>query len=349
MKPIERMVKTLNGEKTDRIPVYPLVSGVTRHLVGANYYDWANNPDICSEALIAAQELLQTDCICTLTDLSVEASDFGQVIIYPQNEAAHPDHNNPFIASIEDYQRLKPIDLANAPRMQAHIACCEKLVAKKGQEVPIVAFVFGPLGILSMLRGQSNLYMDLYDCKEKVLEAVELINESLITYCQALIKTGVHAIMLDTLFASQSIMSKAMWMEFEGQFVRKLAQTIHDANCMVMIHNCGNGIYFDVQIETMKPEAISFLHVADDCKDFAEMKAKYGDKTTLIGAIDPTWLPQAKPEEVIAECIKHIKLFSPRGKFVLATGCEYPANLSLDYAKLICQTAFTYQKNENKT
>ena len=56
---------------------------------------------------------------------------------------------------------------------------------------------------------------------------------------------------------------------------------IHSTNTMVMIHNCGNGIYFDAQIEAMRPHAISFLYPPDDCKDFVETKQKYGDKTTL--------------------------------------------------------------------
>lgn len=110
-----------------------------------------------------------------------------------------------------------------------------------------------------MLRGQSNLYMDLYDCPDKVKNAVNLITEVLINYCEALMETGVHAIMLDTLFASQTIMSKEMWCEFEGDFVKRIADAIHQKGKMVMIHNCGGGIYFDVQIEKMQPEAISFL------------------------------------------------------------------------------------------
>jgi uroporphyrinogen decarboxylase len=74
--------------------------------------------------------------------------------------------------------------------------------------------------------------------------AVAAITETLKDYADALIATGVNAIMVDTLFASQSIMSKQMWKEFEGVYVKDLAQHIHDQNCMVMIHNCGNGIYF---------------------------------------------------------------------------------------------------------
>jgi len=56
-------------------------------------------------------------------------------------------------------------------------------------------------------------------------------------------------IMFDTLYASQSIMSKGMWDALEGPYMERLANHVHDNGCMVMIHNCGTGIYFDVQIK----------------------------------------------------------------------------------------------------
>ena len=141
------------------------------------------------------------------------------------------------------------------------------------------------------------MFVDMYDEPETVKKAVENITETLMEYCKALMETGVHAIMFDTLFASQSILSKDMWDEFEGDCIERLAKYVHDQGCMVMIHNCGNGIYFDAQIKRMKPEAISFLHIPDDCSSFEETKEKYGKQTTLIGCINPGWLLNASIEE----------------------------------------------------
>ena len=70
-------------------------------------------------------------------------------------------------------------------------------------------------------------------------------------------------------------------------YAAELADVVREHGCMPMIHNCGERVYFDVQIEAMKPAAISFLYPPDDCKDFAECKEKYGDKTFLIGCAHP--------------------------------------------------------------
>lgn len=342
MNSLERVVATLNHKEADRVPVYPILSGVSRHLVNANYKEWATNADICAEALIKVVEEYELDCFCTLTDLSVEAADFGQEIIYPENEAAHPNFENHLIKDLDEYYKIEKFDPSTRPRMSEHIKLCKTLVERKGSEYPVVAFVFGPLGILSMLRGQEDLYMDLYDDEDVVLEGVNKITDVLIDYCGHLIDAGAHAIMIDTLFASKTIMSKEMWMKFEGGAVKKLADYIHGRGCMVMIHNCGGGIYFDVQIETMNPELISYLHVPDDCKDMREAKNKYGNKTTLMGYVNPTWLPNASTEELIEECKKQIDELAEGGGFVLATGCEYPANLSLDHARTMVEVAKTY-------
>lgn len=341
---LERVALTLQHKEADRVPVYPLMNGISRRLIQASYKEWALNSDITAEAYQRVTEQFGLDVIVTLTDLSVEAGDYGQSLIFPENEAAHPDHRDLLLKSIEDYSKIEPINPRISPRMSEHIKLCDKLAKAKGKDYPIVAFVFGPLGILSMLRGQAQIFMDILDDPDAVKRAVAAITQTLMDYADAIIETGVHAIMLDTLFASQSIMSKGMWKSFEGVYVQKLAQHIHEKGCMVMIHNCGNGIYFDAQIEMMKPEGISFMHLPDDCKTSEEVKDKYGSMTTLIGHVDPAWVVRANEEDVRKECRRQIDLYKKDGGFILATGCEYPANASMRSAEIIVEEARTYGK-----
>lgn len=339
MKPLARVMTTLQHREPDRVPVYPFMNGISRSFVGASYPRWATDADIAAEAFIRVTDALGLDMICTLVDLSVEAADFGQKVIFPENEAPFPDRNDHLITQLEDYKRIEPINPRVSPRMSTQIRLCDKLVRAKGSEVPVVPFVFGPMGVLSMLRGQADFYMDMLDDPTAVKSALQAVTQTLVIYCDALIESGVHAIMFATLFASQSIMSKAMWKEFEGECVSQLARHVHQRGCMVMVHNCGKGPYFDAQIEAMQPEAISFLHLADDCGSLAEMKAKYGQVTTLIGCVSPTWIAQAQPQEVEAECQRQITALAKGGGFILATGCEYPANSSIENAKAMVRAA----------
>lgn len=346
---LERVKKTLQFQEPDRVPVYPIISGVSRQLIGVDYEKWSTDANTTARALLKATDELGLDLVCTLTDLSVEAADFGAKLIYPENEAAHPDYNEILIKDIEGYKKVKAIELDNCSRMNEHIKLCRLLVDTRGDELPVVAFIFGPLGILSMLRGQDNLFIDMMTNPAEVKNALHQINQTMLQYCDALVETGVHAVMIDTLFASQSIMSKEMWLEFEGGYVKELAERVHKQGTMFMVHNCGSGSYFDAQMEMMEPEAISFLHLPADISSPEELKLKYGSKTTLIGHIDPTWIIFASEEEVREECRKQIEKYKDGGGFILATGCEYPANADLKNAEVMVEAAREYGSYSRET
>ena len=346
MNALERMQAVLSHQVPDRIPAYPILSGVSRNLVGATYEEWSTDADVCARGLIKAAEDYDLDCVVSLVDLSIEAEAWGQPLIFPENEAAHPDYNNCIVQDIEDYEKIQVVDIKDAKRMNFHLEVCRKLVAEMKGKMPVVAFVFGSLGVLSMLRGQQDLFMDLYDDPEAVQQAAENVTTTLEQYVEAVLDTGVDAVMFDTLFASGSIMSKSMWDEIEGPLAERLANVCHRRGVPVMIHNCGERVYFDVQIDRMQPAAISFLYPPDDCKSFAEGKEKYGDKITLIGCVPPPLVVTGSDEEWDAACRASIDEMGANGGFVLATGCEYPANASLDRAKRMVDIAKTYGKYE---
>lgn len=342
MNSLERVSLILQHKEADRVPVYPLINSISRKYTGIDYAKWSLDAELCAESIIKATQDIDVDVVCSLVDLSVEAADFGQKILYPAHEAAHPVLNERFIKSEDDYVKIEPINPRKTPRMSEHIKLCGLLTKSLAATKPVVAFVFGPLGVLSMLRGQEDMFMDCIECPEEIHKAEDAITQTLIEYVTALIDTGVHAVMLDTLYASQSIMSKSMWKEMEAPYVKRLAEHIRKKGAMVMIHNCGNGIYFDAQIEAMRPDAISFLYPPDDCEDFAQTKEKYGDKTTLIGCVTPSWLIDATEEQIVEESRRQMELFKKDGGFILATGCEYPSILEPDKAKIIVEAAKKY-------
>ncbi len=342
MNSYERVVAALSHKEADRVPVYPILCGINRKLIGASYPAWSTDAKTCAAGFLKTAEEFDIDCLVTLIDLSVECDAWGQKIIYPENEAAHPDYGDMIVKDIEDYEKIQKVDYRQSKRMMMHIDVCKRLVAQKKGKLPIVAFVFGPLGTLSMLRNQQDLYMDLYDYPDAVKAAVARVAETLADYAAALCDAGVDAIMWDTLFASGSIMSKDMWRDMEAEPMKMLAQTVRDHGCMNMIHNCGQRIYFDAQIEAVQPTAISFLFPPDDCKDFGECKAKYGDKVALIGCVTPASAVIGTDEEWDKQCTDQIDAMAKGGGFLLATGCEYPANASFDRARRMIDIAKTY-------
>lgn len=346
MNSLERVTLTLQHKEADRIPVYPLINSVSRNSLGINYEEWSKDPEKCAESIIKATEEIGVDILCTLVDLSVEAADWGQEVIYGEHVAAHPNSENRLIKTVEDYEKIQVIDPTKTTRMKDAIELTKILYQKKGDEYPVVAFIFGPLGILSMMRGQSEMFVDMMRKKNKpyMHQALRAITDTLKLFIKASVDAGACAVMFDTLYASRTILRNTMWDEFEGEYIEELSNYVRECGAMVMLHNCGDGIYFEEQIKRMDPVLLSFCHLPPDCATKEELKEKYGDKVTLCGMIDPGDVIAMSEEDLRARCREEIDAFKKDGGFILATGCEYPASLDYTKAKIMVEEAMTYGK-----
>ncbi len=330
--PLERILCTIFHKEPDRVPVTHFLLGAARRLTGITYEQFSRDPEMAADAYLAANEIMGGDVLYTVIDLSVEAADFGQEIVYPAYSTAYPDYHNPRIASVDDYERLEVFDPRKSPRMSMGIELGRILSKKAGIRYPVMGFSFGPLGVLAMMRGAQRLFVDCLKHPEKVKTALEVITEVLIDYVRAQCDAGVDAVMLDTLFASQSGISRELWVEMEGVYVRRITDEIRRCGALVSLHNCGNGPYLDLQLEYMEPVLVSLAYMPDDCRDMVEMKDKYGKKTALAGFIPTESICRESPWRIMEIVREQIRILAPGGGFVLVPGCEYPPNVDLTNA-----------------
>jgi len=336
MNSLERCVAAIQFKEADRVPCVPIICGASRRVYGISYAEWAQDEELCAKSWIQSQQMFGYDAFVTLTDLSVECADFGQEVIYPADDTPHPNYDNPIITCPDDYlTKVKRIDpLKPGSRMQKQIKMHEILMNEVGSKVGVVAFVFAPLGILSMMRGAEKLFVDCVKHKKEVMAAEAVITEVLTDYIKALAKLGCHSIMLDTLFASGCIMSKKLWKDVEGPFAKQLADVIRSCGSLVSVHNCGDNIYFDAQIEAMEPSFLSYACMPADCKTWPEVKTKYatgpwvpGKNTCIVGHMSPaTYLFLGDPDMIKAEAKIEFDDLGKGGGYILAPGCEFPPN-----------------------
>lgn len=339
---LERILAAMRHKEPDRVPVTPLLCAGARHISGIAFPDYSLDADKAARVFMDGFQLVGGDMVILMLDLSVEAADFGQQMLYPPDSTAYPDYNRPFINDHNGYTRIRRIALSDAPRMTEFVRLCRIMVKRVGFKGVVTGFVFGPLGVLSMMRGAEHLFKDCIRYPKQVKAACETITGVLIDYVNAQCEAGVPAIAIDTLFASRSGLSKDLWEQIEGPFAREISLAIKRKGRLVGIHNCGHDVYFDAQIRSMEPDAISFAHLPDDCQSHRELKEKYGDQVTLIGYIPTPLLVHGSPRAVMDECRRQIDDLAAGGGYILAPGCEYPPNISLTNAFALVKAAEVY-------
>ena len=341
---LERVSLTLARRDVDRIAAVPLVCGASYRVLGTRYDKWSNDAEIATKSLLAAQELIGQDAFLLLVDLSVEAADFGQELLFPKYSTAYPDFNNQLINTTDEYNKVKKINPRETKRMKQVIDIIKGLSKAKGNEVAILGFIYGPLGVLSQMRGHKNLFTDLIRHPQEVLAAVDIITDVLVEYAKAQVEAGGHCVCIDPLYSSSTVLSKKTWEKFEGPYLKRIADAIREAGAAVSIHNCGDGVYFEEVIKWSNPIAISVAHPAHGSKTWEEHAKTWGKKVITIGYSDPatTGLTMST-DEVLEDCKSQIDLFKKNDAgFILSTGCEFPPNGNLLSAVAMVEAARRY-------
>ena len=346
MTSLERVATALQFKEADRVPAAPLVCGASCRVAGISLGEWSegDNVEMMIRGHLEALDLIGHDGVVMLVDLSVEAADFGCEMVFPHYDTAHPNYDNCYIKNPkEDYKKIKKINPRKTKRMKSVIDMVAGLSKVIGKTHAIVGFVYGSIGVMSMLRGPENFFQDLVEYPDEVEGALRVMDEVLNEYAIAQIEAGAHSVCYDHLYASQSVLSKGLWEKFEGPSIKKVCTTIREMGALVSLHNCGNGIYFDMSEKWANPHAISHAYVADDVDSWEEHKAKWGSKIATIGWVAPGPMAMlGTPEELEEECKGEIEIFAKGGGYILATGCEYPVNAPLQNAKRMVEAAKKY-------
>ncbi len=119
---------------------------------------------------------------------------------------------------------------------------------------------------------------------------------------------------MDTLFASGSIMSRDLWKRMEAPYVTQIAERIHSHGMGILVYNCGNNPYFDVEIEAMQPEGMSIAYLPNECPTYADLKKTWGDQVMIVGILDPSnTLFMGTPATVKEAAKEQIQAMGPGG------------------------------------
>ena len=162
--PYERMMASLNGEKTDRVPVHFYPRWAALEYIGVTFKQAWDDPDLYVKGQILAQERFQYDCIIDYDMMGPVEEAMGAKLKYPENDV--PQIAEPLIKTKEDMKNVKwkldPRKDGNMPKVLYVISRLKEELIKRGrgtQQVPIMTWGSCPSRTVACLTGFKEWFL----------------------------------------------------------------------------------------------------------------------------------------------------------------------------------------------
>ncbi len=302
------------------VPIVPLVGNPGAKLVGKTLKECLTDAAIQTSALVALYEEIKPDAMFVMMDLTVEAEFLGCDLIFSDNDP--PAVSNPVL---EDFSKLEEIfsktDIGGRMPLFAEVV----RGLKKAIDVPICVYVIGPF----TLAGEIMDLKHAMKCTRKqpaiLHHILEKTTELIIKYISSLEVSGADMICI--LEPSAMMISPAQFMEFSGQYCRKIISCITK---MSVLHICGDTNHLISEMESTGADGLSL----DKQVSMPDAYSKLNGNTVLIGNIDPvTVITLSDPKNIRKKSIEMIKEMAGKKNFILSTGCDVPQDAPIDNLK----------------
>lgn len=338
MNGYQRILSALAGKPVDQRPVMLHNFMFVAEQAGITMREYRDNPNLAAEAHISFAEKYNTDGLLVDVDTTVLAGAVGVPVDYPENEPARICDS--LISSLDEVEQLKPIKLEENERIQKWLEICKIVKNHFNDE----KYIRGncdqaPFSLATMIRGSSNLMMDLLIEPEKAFLLLDYCNDVSIQFIDLMATTGVHMVSNGDSPAGPDMISPDLYEKFALPYERELVQAAHKHNLHYTSHICGNTeLILDKMIST-GTDAIEL-----DYKTPSEKIHKVcRNNVTVIGTIDPSGvLAQGTISDVEKEARILLNLFSDRSRFIMNAGCAIPPHTPPENIKKLIEVTHSF-------
>lgn len=249
-------------------------------------------------------------------DLSVEAEAFGAHAVYSVDEI--PTIIGQLIKSEEDANNLKvpEIGAGRTKKVIDGIAKARKIIRDK----PIFAECVGPFSLAGRLMDVNEAMVNCYDEPEMVHILLKKSTEFIIKYIQEFKNVGADGVILAEPLAG--VLSPNIAQEFSHQYVKEIIDEVQDENFVVIYHNCGNGVTF--QLDDIYNLGCKAYHFGDSV-NMKEILEKTPEDIIVMGNVSPAKAFIAGKPQIVASATYYLLTECRNHKnFWVSSGCDIP-------------------------
>lgn len=297
----DTFLKACRGEKTDYTPVW-LMRQAGRYLPEyqkvrskVDFLTLCKTPDLAAEVTIQPVDVLKVDAAILFSDILVPIEPMGMKLEFSESKGPilyDPIRND---IAVSKLRRIKAED--DVPFVMETI----KILVKK-LNVPLIGFSGAPFTLATYMieGGSSKNYVNtkkmMYQTPELYANLMEKITDTVISYLQAQINAGVHALQVFDSWAG--ILSPFDFEKYALPYVQKIVETFKGK--VPVIYFAFNA---SAMLKKVKQSGAAILGI-DWRIDISDAINVLGNDVTVQGNLDPCVLFGTR--DLIRDRVSHI-------------------------------------------
>jgi len=318
MNSIERIIKVVNFETPDRVPVIPQVFGHAATISKVPLHDYIRDGELLARCQINALQRYKYDAVFALMDVCVETEAMGSVLDYKKDQ--YPLIKKWVLSKTTDLDLLSIPDPYQAKRMPELLKAAEILKDQLSNETLIVGCVLGPMTLTGQLLGAENALYLAIDEPETFSRILDFSKKVSIKFGLAQIDAGVHLPVVFEPFGSPAVVPHQFFREFILLHLKEIFSTFKKAGAAAnWLHIAGHTGSILPYYPEIGVDVANFDYYVNPLD-----AQKLLPKTCLDGNIKSLSFIEETPIEILKESQKLLDLFANRGGFILSSGCEIP-------------------------
>jgi uroporphyrinogen decarboxylase len=299
-----------------------------------------------ADAQIVTWEKFRHDLVDLENGVCALAGAVGCKVEFYGDASSPPWVTEPALESLEQVDQLKPIDPYQDGTLPEMIKATRLIAKELGHRVCLLSEADqGPFSLASQIVGPQAFLMALLKPEKEayIHRLLEYAYEQVLTYARALIDAGAHLTMMGESISGPDVCSPTVYRRFAFPYQQRVVETLRAEGKQIGMHICGNTTKI---IEPMVETGAIFLQVdykidQDVCKQAAQ------DKTTLIGAVDPSGvMVLGSVEDVVKAARSNIDHLAKGGGFILSPGCVLPYTTPNENVSALIEVAHDYGRYE---
>jgi uroporphyrinogen decarboxylase len=332
----ERVIAVLEGVLPDRVPVFIMSRHFSMRRKSVSFKGCLE--DLSGEKYAAAQvdswKAYGYDGVMDLEGVNAESEALGCVLdIYEDNS---PAVVKPRIHRYEALRDLQIPDFEKTPVLRRQLNVVNALKRALGNEVPVYGNVQCPFRSAVMLRGLTDLMLDLIGNPKGVHELLAFTTSMAISYGKKLVQSGTDILMPSNPLGSGNLISVEQYEEFVYPYDKEMVTAFKSEGIKTILHICGK---VQDRLHLIADTGYDGVSV-DSVVDLRRAKEHVGDRICLIGNVD-VFRPLRKGsiQEVSQKALECIEAAGSGGRFMLSASCEIIADTPEENLRALIDTA----------